>query len=36
MPMSETPKKIEFMMMKVSAKELLKASKVAFKVSAPN
>ena len=34
--MSETPKKIEFMMMKVSASELLIARSVAFNVSAPN
>ena len=35
MPMSETPKKIEFMMMKDSAAELVIASKVAFIDSEP-
>ena len=36
MPMSETPKKIEFMMMKHSAAEFVKASRVALMVSAEN
>jgi len=35
-PISDTPKKIEFMMMKHSAAEFVKASRVAFKVSAEN
>ena len=34
--MSETPKKMEFMTMKLSAAELVKASKVAFMVSEPS
>ena len=33
MPMSDTPKKIEFMIMKLSAAELVMASRVAFIVS---
>jgi hypothetical protein len=36
MPISETPKNIEFIMMKHSAAEFVKASKVAFIVSAEN
>jgi hypothetical protein len=35
-PISETPKKIEFMMMKHSAAEFVKAKRVAFIVSAEN
>jgi hypothetical protein len=35
-PMSETPKKIEFIMMKHSAAELVKARRVALMVSAEN
>ena len=34
--MSDTPKKIEFMMMNDSAAEFVIASRVAFSVSAPN
>lgn len=34
--MSETPKKIEFIMMKHSAAEFVKANRVAFIVSAEN
>jgi hypothetical protein len=36
MPMSETPKMMEFKMMKVSAAELTNASSVEFRVSALN
>jgi hypothetical protein len=36
MPMSETPKKIEFMMMKLSAAEFVMASRVAFMESDDN
>lgn len=36
MPISDTPKKIEFIMMKHSAAELVKARSVAFMVSAEN
>lgn len=36
MPMSETPKKIEFIIMKHSAAELVNASRVALMVSAEN
>ena len=35
MPMSDTPKKMEFMTMKDSAAELEKARRVAFMVSEP-
>lgn len=36
MPMSETPKMMEFMMMNVSASELDRAIRVVFRVSAEN
>ena len=36
MPISDTPKKIEFIMIKHSAAELVKAKRVALMVSAEN